>query len=804
MRLFFAMASLLALLSGRVLADWPCRTDSTIPISTNAGNQWNVHVASDGKSGAIFVWQDRRGGTEDKLYYQAVNASGVPQWIVGGVQLASTAGFQYYPQIMSDGAGGAFIVWQDNRYGVDYDIFVQRISSSGVPIWFPNGTLVCNAAGHQYNPQLISDGSGGIIVTWQDKRSGNFDIYAQRFDKNGQPAWAVNGVAVTTAPGDQVEPKITTDGQSGAIIAWTDYRSGTGFSDIYAQRVLFNGVVQWMLPDLDIDGLGFPVCRATNTQWNLQIVSDGSNGAIIVWQDRRAGTYDNIYGQRVNSSGTASWAENGIPLAQVSGMQYYPQVISDGGNDAIVVWQDNRTGTDYDIYAQRVTKLGQLVWPVNGKPICTAIGHQYNPQIVSQGTGGVIVTWQDRRTGDFNINAQCLNASGIPQWDANGVGVTTESLDQFSPQLASDGVGGAIVAWADYHLGSGSTDIFAQRLGANGLPAGGCYRTFTQAGFAQKAVKIRNRYTGAMTMPNEGNIRDSTFGRGAYSQGVFIGIERLDNSKRFGWEYFSRSLYIRHALPQNGTARPFDRIGSRFFVGQVRNPGLLRYNNKLVGELLALKLNIAASDVGLIPGGLGDLVFKDTSSAGNILNNRTLRKTAIFCDSLMTLWTSYHGVDYGKLYFWLNKINTTFAGAFDTVSTSPLLVKSTLPLFSVPFLVPSSDPPTSIPPFQEQVVADDVPGEFVLLQNYPNPFNPLTTIEFILPEPAIVSLKVYNILGQEIASIINNVTMDDGRQIVDFDASKLSSGVYFYQLIAEKLDGSGVLSTNVKKMMLLR
>jgi hypothetical protein len=110
-------------------------------------------------------------------------------------------------------------------------------------------------------------------------------------------------------------------------------------------------------------------------------------------------------------------------------------------------------------------------------------------------------------------------------------------------------------------------------------------------------------------------------------------------------------------------------------------------------------------------------------------------------------------------------------------------------------------PPPSFTPTPDAV---DEPTTFSLDQNYPNPFNPITTIEFSLPEQAHVSLRVFNILGQEVATLIDNTILDDGRQIIDFDATRLSSGVYFYQLSAEPTARLGKTITQVKKMMLVK
>ena len=779
-------------------ADWSCRPDNAVPVSTNAGNQWNVRMTSDGQNGTILVWQDRRSGSEDKLFVQRISSSGNSLWQSGGLPMSLTAGFQYYPQILSDGTGGAFIVWQDNRYGVDYDIFMQRVSAGGVALWTPNGVLVCNAAGHQYNPQLISDGLGGVIVVWQDKRDGNYDIYAQRISSLGQAQWTTNGQPVCKAAGDQLEPKLTGDGQNGAIVGWIDYRAGTGYSDIYAQRILGTGQQAWTSD-------GVLICGATNTQWNVQVVPDGIGSAIIVWQDRRLGTYDNIYAQRVDNVGQTRWAENGIALAPAFGIQYYPQAASDGAGGAIVAWQDNRRGADYDIYSQRVTRDGGLLWGPAGNPVCTAPGHQYNPQISVQGSSAVIA-WQDKRGADFDIYAQRLSLSGAVQWDPNGIAVCNSPLDQFQPQLIADGYEGAIVAWSDYQLGTGSTDIFAQRIGANGKIAGGCFRTFNQNGLRLRAARFKTRGAGIIGLPNEGNVRDSIFGRGMFPNGIYIGIERLDSAKRYGWELFTKSFYLRFALPQNGTPRPFDRIYERFFVGLKKNPSFHRYNNSLAGELLTLKLNIAISDLGMTERNFGELVFIDSTKRANPMNNKSLRQLAAYTDSILTFWRS-RKADYFNVYFWLNKINNTFMGPFDTISTNPLRVAPTSALFSVSYLVPGTTPPPFIPQSQPDPavsVDGDQPDEFSLSQNYPNPFNPVTTIEFTLPDPSRVTIKVFDILGQEVARLLDNTAMDQGHQLVDFDASRLASGVYFYQLYAEDVADANKPISLVKKMILLK
>jgi hypothetical protein len=93
-------------------------------------------------------------------------------------------------------------------------------------------------------------------------------------------------------------------------------------------------------------------------------------------------------------------------------------------------------------------------------------------------------------------------------------------------------------------------------------------------------------------------------------------------------------------------------------------------------------------------------------------------------------------------------------------------------------------------------LSEVIPTEFLLHQNYPNPFNPSTKIEFKIPEAGLVNLKVYDILGSEVSTLVNEVKLV-GSYEVEFDASTLASGIYFY-----RIQSGNFIET--KKMVLLK
>ena len=92
---------------------------------------------------------------------------------------------------------------------------------------------------------------------------------------------------------------------------------------------------------------------------------------------------------------------------------------------------------------------------------------------------------------------------------------------------------------------------------------------------------------------------------------------------------------------------------------------------------------------------------------------------------------------------------------------------------------------------------------FNLSQNYPNPFNPATTITYVIPQTGFVTIKVYDILGREVSTLVNE-EKPAGSYEVQFFASGLTSGIYFYQLKVHPANGGAGDYTETKKMILLK
>jgi len=645
------------------LAQWSGDPATNTSICDQSFNQTKAAITSDGNGGAIMVWDDDRTNTfSNDIYAQKVNAAGVVQWAVDGVTICTASGYQSDPFIVSDGAGGAIIVWEDTRNGFpDYDIYAQRINASGNVVWTSNGIVVYDFFDYASITDVISDGSGGAILVWDDYRSGSsVDVYAQRIDGNGNLLWTPSsGVPISTAANDQNSARIVSDGNNGAIIAYSNDIGAPGnpLLTIYAQKINGSGVVQWTTN-------GVEICSPGPNQGGIspRICPDGNGGAIVAWDDQRSGTSSDVYAQRINSSGATEWIANGIAIRNASGVLEGGVVLtSDNAGGAILSWLDDRNGSGLHIYAQRVNAGGVIQWTTSGVSVYGI--NNTSPsgiQIISDGVNGAIINWTDDTSpSDWNIFSQKINSAGVIQWVASGLAVSNAANIQSEPKITTDGQGGAILVWTDWrNFNTSGLDIYAQRVFQDGV------------------------------LP----VELSSFSASVIGSAVNLNWMTMTEVNNYGFE-------VERFTP-SAERQAWNKIG--FIAGNGNSNSIKMYS---------------------------------------------------FIDS---------DIKSGKYAYRLKQIDND--GAYEYSN--------------------------------EIEVNLGFPAAFSLSQNYPNPFNPSTKISWQSPVSSHQTLKIYDVLGNEVATLVDEFR-EAGRYEVTFDASQLASGIYLYKLQA----GSFI---ETKKMILLR
>ena len=743
-------------------------------------------VTSDGAGGAIFVWEDYRSNFSYDIYAQRINGSGVAQWPTDGVPICTLTSDQYFPTVAPDGSGGAFIAWQDYRSG-PADIYIQRVNSAGVPQWTNQGVQICGAMNTQYYARVVADGAGGAIVVWQDLRNGvNYDIYAQRVNSAGVPQWTANGVPLCVAANNQQNHRIVPDGAGGAIVSWEDPRSGT--ADIYAQRVNSAGVVQWT-----VDGV--LVCNAANGQNNPMIAQDGANGAIIVWQDFRNGSNYDLYAQRLNGSGAALWYSGGFQICSAAGDQTVPVILGDGAGGSIIAWQDQRTVAPA-IYVQRLNSGGTPQWALNGVAVVNS-NYQYNPTIASDGAGGAVVGWEDYRSGtNYDIYAQRVSAGGAIQWAPAGTALCTAANNQAGPAMIADGAGGVITVFLDGR--TGYFDIYAQRVtdayGYWGHPEP---VVVTVADIPHdQGGKVKVNWTASgRDLPVPSTIGYYSIWRAVdvspsapASSPVITPLEHVKEDTPAGAiTTMPQSSYYWELV---GTQKAF-RYPAYSFSADTRA-------DSIAGAVGNEAFMVAAHD-------RGDELINFTSnvltghSVDNLAPTPPLLLTAQRTGSYVYLkWNGVHVCDlrdyavYRKTSSGVTAIPINFLSSSDDT----LLTDTNPPAGAAYYIVTAYDVHANqSSPSNEAAVgaasgAGNLPpiATLTLLQTHPNPFTGTTSFDVGLPVASHVSLEVFDVAGRRVAARSYG-QKPAGWQSLSLDAvgddgKPLASGVYFYRITA--------------------
>lgn len=453
---------------------WPVDPNQSVAICTQKQKQEDPAAVSDGHGGAIVVWTDDRSwethywrgsileysGTD--IYAQRVDSRGNVMWAMDGVPICAEYGNQLGAVAVSDGIGGAIIAWIDKREettGAYPGVYAQRVSISGTVQWAYNGVPLWTAEyAVPHSLGIVSDGASGAIVVWQE-----YEVtMAQRIDWTGAVQWPLTRVGDPTGSRWSNSPVIASDSAGGAIVAWDTYTVGIWSCGIYAQRLDPTGRKLW------ISG-GIKVCDVWDEQRNPAICPDGTGGAIIAWDDGRKGYGgdDDIFAMRVDASGNAKWRADGVSICSATGDQDFPAAIPDGGGGVFLIWCDLRGGGRQQSYVQHVDSAGNALWSQDGILVGQVSDRICTNEMLTIGTSGVIVAWHDTRPGHSgaDVFAQRLNLLGDPQWPQNGVTVSSAALGQWSPVIVPTGFGGAIIVWEDErNWRNTGIDIHAQAI----------------------------------------------------------------------------------------------------------------------------------------------------------------------------------------------------------------------------------------------------------------------------------------------------------------------------------------------------
>ncbi len=548
------------------------------------------------------------------------------------------------------------------------------------------------------------------------------------------------------------------------------------------------------------------VCDTSGSQELPKIVNTSDGGAYVSWFDTRGGAY-RVYMQRLNAQGMKQWDRNGILISsnpQNTSLVDYDLGVDDS-NYAVVVFTDIRNGGQIEPFAYRVSPQGTLVWGVNGVALSTSSStFQANPKVVCTSDGSFVFAWIYAST-PRKVAMQKLDYAGVKQWGTDPVllaGTGTENLDY--PAIVRSDNGSVIL------MNSGYTGTFVS-------PSN--YRIYTQ------------KYSPAGT-PLWGSVPDTVYGLGRVS-GFFVPrlIPDGSNGAFYVWQddrnnTGSSFSHVQHITSNNTKLFPVNGSAGSTLAGRLHNDAWVSYTSAN-GEtyMFWYETNSSTQSVYGVYGQKfsangtrmwadSGVAFKSLASGTQPSFIRTFAKDSaavVYYIELVSgtnrLIKGFKTDRNGNLQ-WGGTIKDVssllsdkgrLTGAFTSTGNS-LLVWADKRLDGNGVYGQELNYNgqlgliTSVPHG-----GGNAPDEFSLKQNYPNPFNPSTTIRFQIPNlkpQTAVSLKVFDMLGREVATLVNE-TKPAGTYNVTFNANNLSSGVYFYRLQASEF-------VEVRKMILTK
>jgi len=440
-------------LSGSFLhADWATDPHQSARVISGDTPQVYPLAVSDMRHGAIVVWV--RGFVD--LYAQRIDQYGNEAWTPGGIPVCTAPETQYTVSVISDGAGGVFVVWRDfrdfignyNVYTSTNALYVQHIDSSGQVRWQPDGVKIqtlnqdTSESRTDYNPtgneQLVRDDAGGVYAFWESSRRdslGNYHggIFAQHINAVGEKLWGEEGRLMY----DSRDPLTLTDGAHGFYLF---------YGGVIGSRFSEEGIPVWDSTLTIHSTAGF----------GAHMIPDGGGG--FIWAGFHLSNEDYVGLQHVNRAGEKLWGD---------GVNYYPghevrdlsmELVNDGNGGAFVSWMLDYSYAPETIH---INNRGEITWPEISPTMAS----------LSDSIGGYYYSYSSSNSDIDERIITRIDSNGATVWAQDSVVFYRRNeihAGYGTPQIISDGRHGVITIWNEIDSTSNVMSVIGQLINADG------------------------------------------------------------------------------------------------------------------------------------------------------------------------------------------------------------------------------------------------------------------------------------------------------------------------------------------------
>lgn len=503
-----------------------------------------------------------------------------------------------------------------------------------------------------------------------------------------------------------------------------------------------------------------------------QIAPDGDSGAIVVWTRWRDRWGNNdLFAQRVSATGAIMWTTGGVPICSAFREKYAPLIVADNSGGAIIAWNDGRDSADCcsssHVYLQRVDRHGTPAWALDGIRVLDAENDRLTA-LVADGAGGAIVLWNERRADISYVFAQCIDADGDNQWSPDGEVVCEGCYPEY-PVAEPDGAGGVVVAWNDSRVQQ--YELFLQHLNPSGTalwPANG-----TPAS-ASSSWKVTPRI--ACDGAGGAFVVWSDFGNSDF----LVYAQRIDASGNVAWGADGIRVSSTDANQSSPTVVR-DGFAGAIVVWQEGPQGskvrAQRFDAFGSGQWPAGGINVCEmpTDQGRASAhsdenGGAVITWLDSRTPWVLVSQRVNSEgERLWADGGIVLGPGVIPGSYGPTVISNGNGGTIVAREVGTEAQSSLFVHG---------ISADGDAPTAIVPL--------TPPSLAVSESFPNPFASTTRVDMVLRRAGPVFADVFDVAGRRVRAMPVQ-HFGSGTQSIAFDGRNdagrtLPSGVYFLRL----------------------
>lgn len=454
---------IISLLSISAVAQWSIDPAENNAISMANGEQAIPLVATAENGTTYIAWFSNESGNYD-VRLQKLDVFGNFQWDSAGLLVSDHEAMSWLTDwdMTIDQEDHAILTFQDIR-NINNDVFAYRISPEGDFVWGDDGIEMSTGAAFDAAPKVTVTNENNAVFAWEAEG----EVMLQKISPEGEKQWGENGITLSS-DNAYTWPQLIAVGDDEVILKYFE-DSGPLWAPtrhVFAQRYDAEGNTVWDQPAIVSDA-------GSISAWTqiFPFINDGNDGFYIAWHDNRTNpTLASIYVQHIGSDGSVLYADDGIEASTLSNRNhFYAQLALPAGSEEIYVYWNEMDGDQNlrGIYGQKISSTGERLWTDNGKSFIDISTTNVYPVAARNSDEDMVVLYEETTSGmNASIKAMRIDTDGEYVWENEKIDMCTVQSEKVHSVVNSFYNDQWITTWEDSR--NGAKDIYAQNIQLDG------------------------------------------------------------------------------------------------------------------------------------------------------------------------------------------------------------------------------------------------------------------------------------------------------------------------------------------------